>query len=157
MDLISGNSCSAPSPAAPFLFLFNHLIHYSLTVGNTVISTRIFFYKKGALPQYVDNTCSTGRSGLALNMSISQSSRAFILKLFLFYFFPPGSFWGGVGGGTEMFWFALREYFLLLSLLLTRVCALSSFHFPTRQGHLHHLHFMKLFLKGEENNNSYLY
>lgn len=36
---------------------------------------------------------------------------------------------------------------MLLSLLLTMMCATFSSHFPTRQGHLHHLHFVELFLR----------
>lgn len=53
----------------------------------------------------------------------------------------------GKGGGIEMFPFASREYFPALSPLLTTMYALFYFHFPTRQGHLHHLHFVELFLR----------
>ena len=134
---------NTPTPTSPFL---SHP-HPLFTDGGRRIHIDYTDFLKSAPLHYADNTCLTGRKHSCIK--ICQYPKAHNLScsgtFWNFFFFPLPALQGR-GGEIETVHLPRGNIFQFYHLCWQR-CAAFYFHFPTGQGHLHHLHFMELFLR----------
>lgn len=135
-------SMNTPTPTSPFLSHPHPLFTHG---GQHTHIDYTDFFLKSTLLHYADNTCLTRRNTVALKYVNIQKLTIFHAREHFETFSASAA---GKGRRNRDVPVASREYFSAsITSVDNDVCSFFLSFSPTGQGHLHHLHFMELFLR----------